>query len=224
MASSGTLPGLIGQKKGMVQVFDDNGNALPVTVVSLCKLVVTQIKTPANDGYSAIQIAYLPGKEKHIPKPEQGHFKKNNIGLFRHLKEFRVPAAELANFQVGQEIDPFALAPFAENDRINVQGKSIGKGFQGGTKMWHFSRGPMSHGSKSHRLPGSIGCRTTPGRVLKGKKMARNMGNEMVTTKHLRVVKFLPEQQVVLIHGSVPGVENGWLTLTPSRMVAKRPV
>ncbi|MGE0200009.1 MAG: 50S ribosomal protein L3 [Candidatus Melainabacteria bacterium] len=216
-----SFPGIIGKKRGMTQVFDENGSAVGVTVVELLPLVVTQVKTPENDGYAAIQVGYDDAKAKHLSKAEQKHLEKNGVALKRHLKEFRVDTAALANYKVGDIIDPVAEGSFllAENLLVDATGTSIGKGFQGGTKMWNHHRGLMSHGSKSHRLPGSIGAGTTPGRVFKGLKMARNMGNERVTTSNLSVVRVITENdlKVVLIKGSVPGVEGGTIFLRPKR-------
>lgn len=205
----------------MTQVFDEEGLAVPVTVIELLPLTVTQVKTGDNDGYTAVQVGYVEGKEKHLTRARQQHLKKNNLPLFRRLKEFRVSAEEVTGYNVGDVIDPVAEDSFlnAENLKVSVTGWSIGKGFQGGTKRWNWSRGPMSHGSKSHRLPGSIGAGTTPGRVYKGKKMAGNMGNERVTTRGLKVVRVIAEdnKKVLLVKGAVPGVEGGLLTIRPKR-------
>ncbi len=198
----------------MTQVFTEDGNAVPVTVVELLPLTVTQVKTMASDGYSAVQVGYWEDSEKHLTRPQQGHLKKNKLPNFRKLKEFRIPEGEEGNYQVGQTIELFGdNAPIADGIKISVTGKSIGKGFQGGTKRWGFGRGPMSHGSKSHRLPGSIGAGTTPGRVFKGVHMAGRMGNKQVTIKNLKVVRVLPDKNAVLVQGTVPGVEDGFLVL-----------
>ena len=211
-----SFPGLIGQKKGMTQVFNAEGDAVPVTVIELLTLVVSQVKTVEKDGYSAIQVAYTPAKEKHLSRAEQQHLKKNGLGLFRHLQEFRMSAEEAAGCKVGDEVALTGEASFLQDGAlVNVTGKSIGKGFQGGTKLWNFSRGPMSHGSKSHRLPGSIGAGTTPGRVFKGLHMAANMGNERVTTSKLEVIRVFPDKNVVLVKGAVPGYEGSFVTLRP---------
>ena len=215
-----SLPRCIGEKVGMTQVFEEDGIAVPVTVVKLHDLVVTQVKTEAKEGYNAIQVGYVEAKQKHLTKAQQGHFKgKTN---FRYLKEFRVDAADIEKFTVGEPLNLFEDGSFlTEGKQLDVTGKSIGKGFQGGTKKWGFGRGPMTHGSKSHRLPGSIGAGTTPGRVFKGTKMARQMGNEKITTQGLRLVKVYPDKKLVLIKGSVPGVEKGFLEIRPSDKKAK---
>lgn len=220
-----SFPRLIGRKRGMTQVFTEDGSAVPVTVVELLPLTVTQVKTVDNDGYSAIQFGYVPAKAKHLTKAQQQHLEKNGNPLMRKLKEVRLNAADLAAYKVGDVINPVGDGSFLnEGILINVTGKSIGKGFQGNTKRWNHHRGPMSHGSKSHRLPGSIGAGTTPGRVFKGLQMAGNMGNEQVTVKNLRVIRVIAEKNVVLIKGAVPGVEGGLVVLQakPERWNAPR--
>jgi large subunit ribosomal protein L3 len=204
----------VGQKIGMTQIFSEDGLAIPVSVIELSTLLIVQIKTQANDGYSALQVAYLPSKVKHLTKAEQGHFTKNGLPLFRHLMEIRMDEADLASYKVGDVLTNDALV---EGLLLDVTGKSIGKGFQGNTKRWKHSRGPMSHGSKSHRLPGSIGAGTTPGRVFKGLKMAGKMGNAQVTVKNLKLVRFIADKNIVLVQGAIPGCEGGYLTLKPKR-------
>ena len=164
--------GVIGKKLGMTQVFDEQGLAIPVTVLQVEPLTVTQVKTVDTDGYNAIQVGVEPAKEKHLTKAQIGHFAKKNLENFRYLQEFRVDDASA--YQVGQKIDLTVLENVA---KVDVTGKSIGKGFQGTVKRHNFSRGPMAHGSKNHREPGSIGAGTTPSRVIKGNRMAGNMGN-----------------------------------------------
>ncbi len=214
-----TFPGLIGQKHGMTQVFDDEGFAIPVTVLELLPLVVTQVKTKEKDGYTAVQVGYKDAKAKHLTRPEQKHLEKNGIALKRHLQEFRVSEAEIANYNVGDAIDPVGEGSFLLNEgqKVSATGKSIGKGFQGDIKRWNHSRGPMSHGSKSHRIPGSIGAGTTPGRVYKGKQMPNMMGNAKVTTTNLKVVRVIPEKNVVLVRGAVPGCDGNLLTIRAKR-------
>ena len=202
--------GVIGEKLGMTQVYDEQGLCIPVTVIKVDPLTVTQVKTVETDGYNAIQV--VPAKEKHLTKAQIGHFKKNNLENFRHLQEFRVDNP--ADYQVGQKID---LSVLNEISKVDVSGKSIGKGFQGTVKRHNFGRGPMGHGSKNHREPGSIGAGTTPGRVLKGKRMAGNMGNEKVTVSKLTVVKIVSDKNLLLVKGSVPGPEGKLVTVKPSR-------
>lgn len=198
----------------MTQVFLEDGSAVPVTVVELLPLTVTQVKTGKDDGYTAVQVGFWEGKEKHLPKARRQHLLKNNLPLFRKLKEFRVKAAEIEAFKVGDVIDPSFIVA---DQLVSVTGQSIGKGFQGVTKRWNHHRGPMSHGSKSHRLPGSIGAGTTPGRVFRGQNMAGKMGNEQVTVQNLKIIRNYAEKNVLLIKGAVPGVEGGILTIRPTR-------
>ncbi len=205
--------GIIGEKLGMTQIFDDKGLVIPVTVLKVEPLVVAQVKTKETDGYDAIQLAYCAGKEKHMTKAEMGHLKKNGIGAYRHLKEFRVDNP--GDYKVGQQITVEALTGV---EKVDVTAKSIGKGFQGTVKRWNFGRGPMAHGSKNHREPGSIGAGTTPGRVIKGKRMAGNMGNENVTIAKLKVVQIDAQNNLLLIKGSVPGPEGKYVTIKPSRV------
>lgn len=204
--------GVIGEKLGMTQVYNEEGLCIPVTVIKVDPLTVTQVKTVETDGYNAIQVGVIPAKEKHLTKAQIGHFKKNNLENFRHLQEFRVDNP--SEYQVGQKIDVSVLN---EISKVDVSGKSIGKGFQGTVKRHNFGRGPMGHGSKNHREPGSIGAGTTPGRVLKGKRMAGNMGNEKVTVSKLSVVKIVSDKNLLLVKGSVPGPEGKLVTIRPSR-------
>lgn len=222
MSSVNDKLGLIGEKAGMTQVFDENGLAQVVTVLELLPLVVTQIKTPERDGYASVQVGYQDAKAKHLTKAEQGVFNKNKLELKRHLQEFRVAPEALANYSIGQEVDIETL--YAAGEAIKVTGKSIGKGFQGTVRAHGFGRGPMSHGSKSHRLPGSIGAGTTPGRVRKGLKMAKRVGNKMVTTTNLKVVNVLNVQDktVMLVSGAVPGKPGSLLTVTAFKRVGQK--
>lgn len=203
----------------MTQVFAEDGSAVPVTVIELLPLTVTQVKTKATDGYTAVQVGYLESKEKHLTKPEQGHLKKNKLKLFRRLKEFRVKESDIANYEVGKVVEPDFLTAV---ERVNVTGRSIGKGFQGRIKLHHFGRGPMTHGSKSHRLPGSIGAGTTPGRVYKGLRMAAHMGDEQVTVENLKVVLVDKENNLLLIQGSVPGKNGATLLIRPRKILNQK--
>ena len=204
--------GVIGKKLGMTTIFDEQGLAIPVTVIKVDKTVVTQVKTVETDGYNAIQVGTVSAKEKHLTKAQIGHFKKNKLDNFRLLQEFRIDNPQ--DYTVGQEIE---LSVLEGTEKVDVTGKSIGKGFQGTVKRWNFSRGPMGHGSKNHRAPGSIGAGTTPSRVIKGKKMAGNMGNERVTIAKLKLVKIDSENSLILIKGSVPGPEGKLVTIKPSK-------
>ena len=204
--------GVIGKKLGMTQIFDEQGLAIPVTVIKVDETVVTQVKTVETDGYNAIQVGTVPAKEKHLTKAQLGHFKKNNLSNYRHLQEFRVENPQ--DYKVGDKIE---LSVLENVEKVDVTGKSIGKGFQGTVKRWNFGRGPMAHGSKNHREPGSIGAGTTPSRVIKGKRMAGNMGNERVTISKLKLVKIDSANNLVLVKGSVPGCEGRLVTIVPTR-------
>ncbi len=204
--------GVIGKKVGMTQVFNEEGLAVPVTVIKVDPIVVTQVKTVETDGYNAIQVGTVAAKEKHLTKAQIGHFAKNKLENFRHLQEFRVENPQ--DYTVGQQIE---LSVLNDVQKVDVTGTSIGKGFQGTVKRHNFSRGPMAHGSKNHREPGSIGAGTTPSRVIKGKRMAGNMGNERVTITKLKLVKVDSENSLILIKGSVPGCEGKLVTIVPSR-------
>lgn len=204
--------GVIGKKLGMTQIFDEQGLAIPVTVIKVDSIVVTQVKTVEKDGYNAIQVGTIAAKEKHLTKAQIGHFKKNELENFRYLQEFRIDNPQ--DYKVGQQIELSVLEGVA---KVDVTGVSIGKGFQGTVKRWNFSRGPMAHGSKNHRAPGSIGAGTTPSRVIKGKRMAGNMGNERVTVTKLKLVKVDSENSIVLVKGSVPGPEGKLVTIKPTR-------
>lgn len=203
----------MGEKLGMTQVFSEEGISIPVTVIKIAPATVAQIKTVEKDGYNAIQVGLVDAKAKHLTKAQQGHLTKNDLGLFRVLKEFRVE--DVSSFEIGQVLDVSVLADIA---KVDITGRSIGKGFQGTVKRHNFAVGPMSHGSKNHRSPGSIGAGTTPGRVYKGKKMAGNMGNENVTVTKLQVVKIDNEKNLLLVKGSVPGPEGKLVTVKPSRI------
>ncbi len=207
--------GILGTKLGMTQIFDqETGIAIPVTVIEAGTCTVTQIKTKETDGYSAIQIGYKEAKDKAINKPEQGHLKKANAPLLRHLKEYRLDDPN--QYELGQAIKADIFSP---GQMVDVSGTSAGKGFAGYQKRHNFKRGPMSHGSKNHRLPGSTGPGTTPGRIFPGKKMAGRMGAEKVTVRKLKVVSVDPEKNLLLVKGAVPGKPGGLLSITPAQWV-----
>ncbi|OGI02722.1 MAG: 50S ribosomal protein L3 [Candidatus Melainabacteria bacterium GWF2_37_15] len=198
----------------MTQIYDEDGLAIPVTVIKLEKLTVTQIKTKNNDGYNAIQVGFGEVKKRKLTKAELSHLEKNNLPAFKYLREFKVENPQ--EFKIGQEID---FSVWESVKKVDVTGKSIGKGFQGTVKLHNFSRGPMTHGSKNHREPGSIGAGTTPGRVIKGLKMAGQMGNKQVTVKKLTLVRIDKDKNLLLIKGSVPGPEGKMVAIMPSRTV-----
>lgn len=205
---------VLGKKLGMTQFFNQEGDAIPVTVIELAENIVTDIKTPAKHGYAAIQIGANIKKEKHLNKPKLGNLKKKSLPNLGFLKEFRVQPNELDSFKVGTPVDSSKI--LTPKELVDVSGTSIGKGFQGMVKLYQKKRGPRSHGSKSYRQPGSIGAHTFPGRVLPGKKMPSRMGNEKVTARNLKVVEFYKEKNIVLIKGAVPGVEGTLLTIRPA--------
>lgn len=209
--------GILGTKLGMTQVFDqESGKAIPVTVVQAGPCTITQIKTKATDGYNSIQLGFDEVKEKALNRPELGHLKKSEAAPLRHLQEFRVDSTDA--WQLGQEIKPDI---FAVGQIVDVVGTSIGRGFAGWQKRHNFKRGPMSHGSKNHREPGSTGAGTTPGRVFPGKRMAGRMGGQRVTIKKLEVVKVDADRNLILIKGSVPGKPGALLRIVPENKVGK---
>ncbi|MEB3327994.1 MAG: 50S ribosomal protein L3 [Candidatus Sericytochromatia bacterium] len=208
--------GLIGQKVGMTTIFDEEGRAIPVTVVQAGPCTVVQKKTVATDGYDAVQVGFGEAKESRLSGGEKGHFKKAGLKAARVLKEFRLSSD--ASFEVGAEIKADL---FSKGQVVDVTGTSIGKGFAGLQKRWNAGRGPMSHGSKFHRHPGSIGAGTTPSRVYKGRKMAGRMGAEQVTVKKLTVVGVDAERNLLLIKGGLPGAEGGILVVRPTVKVGK---
>ncbi|NEP19700.1 MAG: 50S ribosomal protein L3 [Leptolyngbya sp. SIO4C1] len=198
-------------------MFDESGNAIPVTVVQAGPCVVTQVKTAQTDGYSAIQIGYGEVAEKALSKPELGHLSKASAPALRHLREYRV--SDSGTFELGQAI---TADRFEAGQLVDVSGKSIGRGFAGYQRRHNFRRGPMAHGSKNHRLPGSTGAGTTPGRVYPGKRMAGRMGDERVTTRKLTVVKVDAERNLLLIKGSVPGKPGALLSVAPANIVGQK--
>jgi len=206
--------GILGTKLGMTQIFDDEGNAVPVTVIQAGPCVVTQVKTAQTDGYTAVQIGYANVSEKALTKPELGHLAKAGVTPVRHLKEYRLEKADA--YELGQSV---TAEQFEPGQLVDVTGTSIGRGFAGNQKRHNFHRGPMTHGSKSHRLPGSIGPGTTPGRVYPGKKMAGQLGNKQVTIRKLQVVKIDAENNLLVIKGTIPGKPGGLLSIAPANIV-----
>ena len=197
--------GILGRKLGMTRIFDGAGAAVPVTVIEAGPCPVTQVKTADTDGYNAVQIAMTPAKEKHTTKAMQGHFAKAGKGLFRHLREIRLSGAP--EQELGQEL---TVEIFAAGDTVKVTGTSMGKGYQGRMRRWNFAGSKDTHGcEKVHRNNGSIGNNTFPGHVFKGRKMAGHWGNETVTEMGLTIVDVRPEDNVILVKGSVPGPKNG---------------
>ncbi len=201
---------IMGRKVGMTQIFDEDGKAVPVTVVEAEPNVVVQIKNQENDGYEAIKIGFGSIKEKNVTKPIAGQFKKAGLTPKRVLKEVRVE--DISAYQVGSEIK---VDVFESGDVVDVTGKSKGKGFAGGVKRHNFARGSMGHGSKYHRRPGSLGAKG-PARVFKGRKMPGHMGGERVTVQALKIVRVYPEKNLILIRGAIPGPRKGLVLIKDS--------
>ena len=202
---------LIGKKVGMTQIFDEKGRVVPVTVIEAGPCVIAQVKSVETDGYNAIQLGFGDVKESKLNKPEKGHFAKANIAPKKHLREFRVDSVD--GITVGTEL---TVSEFAEGDKLDIQGTSKGKGFQGVIKRHGQHRGPMGHGSMYHRRQGSMGPTSTPGRVFKGKKLPGHMGRVTVTIQNLDVIKVDNDKNVVLVKGSVPGPKGAILKLKTS--------
>ncbi len=200
--------GIIGKKVGMTQIFDEKGNVIPVTVIEAGPCVVAQVKTTETDGYQAIQLGFGEIKSKHINKPEAGHFAKSKLENKKHLREFRLD--DISNFKVGDEVKADI---FATGEKVDIQGISKGKGFQGVIKRHGQHRGPMGHGSMYHRRPGSMGACATPSRVFKGKKLPGHMGRVTVTIQNLDVVCVDMDKNVILVKGSVPGAKGAILKI-----------
>jgi large subunit ribosomal protein L3 len=212
------MKGIIGKKVGMTQIFDDNGQVIPVTVIQAGPCYVTQVRTEDRDGYAAVQLGFeeLPPKKNgasRLNQPKQGHLKRNGLNLpdLRYLREFRVREIDV---QEGQKL---TADVFEKGERVDVVGTSKGRGFAGTVKRYHFNRQPKTHGqSDRERAPGSIGSTTTPGRVLKGQRMAGHMGSERVTIKNLEVVVVDAEKNMLAVRGSVPGAKGGILLIKHS--------
>jgi large subunit ribosomal protein L3 len=206
--------GLFAKKVGMTQVFDESGTIFPVTILKAGVCKISQIKSITTDGYNAVQIAYEEKKLDKLNKATRGHLKKIGDQGFNSFGEFRV--GDLSEFKLGQTLN---VGTFAKGQKIRVTGKSIGKGFAGNQKRHNFSRGPMTHGSKNHRLPGSIGAGSTPGRVYPGKKMAGRLGGQNVTLKNTEILYVNTEENILVIKGSVPGKKNTLLKIQPMKVV-----
>ncbi len=212
--------GILGTKLGMTQVFDEAGLAIPVTVIQAGPCPITQIKTRETDGYIAVQIGFGETRVKSLSKPELGHLAKSNSVPLRHLTEMRqyLPSEDYSAYELGQEVKADI---FEAGQIVDVTGTSIGKGFAGYQKRHNFARGPMSHGSKNHRAPGSTGAGTTPGRVYPGKRMAGRLGGTQVTIKKLTVVRVDLERNLILIKGAVPGKPGALVQIMPAKKVGR---
>ncbi|MGF0039560.1 50S ribosomal protein L3 [Peptoniphilaceae bacterium SGI.131] len=210
------MKGILGRKLGMTQLFDETGKVIPVTVVEAGPMVVTQLKTVETDGYNAVQVGYLELKEKHSNQPMKGHFAKANVELKKHVREFRVESTE--GYSLGQE---FKADIFSANDVVDVIGTSKGKGTQGAIKRHNYSRGPMGHGSKSHRVAGARSAGSFPARVFKGRKGSGKMGHDRVTVQNLTVVRVDVEKNLLLVKGAIPGPKGGLVTIKEAKKVSK---
>ena len=200
--------GILGTKLGMTQIFDESGLAIPVTIIKAGPCRITQIKTLETDGYSAVQIGYSEIQSKLLTKPKLGHLQKAGIPPLKYLKEYRIQSSTGELLGATISVNSFNLG-----DKVSVTGKTIGKGFAGTVKRHNFTRGPMTHGSKNHREPGSIGMGTTPGRVYPGKKMAGRLGGKQTTIKNLQVVLINPENNLLVIKGAIPGKLGNLLSI-----------
>jgi len=199
--------GILGRKIGMTQVFAENGDVIAVTVIEATPNVVLQKKTVESDGYEAIQVGFVDKKQSRVVKAEKGHAEKANTSPKRFIKEFR--GADLAAYEVGQEVK---VDIFAEGDVVDVTGTSKGKGFQGSIKRHNQSRGPMAHGSRYHRGPGSMGA-VDGARVFKAKKLPGRMGGEQITVQNLEIVKVDTERNLLLVKGNIPGAKKSYVTI-----------
>lgn len=219
--------GLLGKKLGMTHVYDEYGRRQAVTAVEAGPCTVLELREAKRHGYRAVQLGFEPMKEARVSKPKLGQFKKAGSGAFRYVREFRLPApaasdrtaegADGGEWKVGQQV---TVELFKQHELVDVTGISIGKGFQGGMKRWHWRGGSQTHGSMSHRAPGSIGSTTTPGRVWKGHHLPGHMGADRVTLQNVRIAQLDPEHNLLLIEGSVPGGEHGLVFI---RRSMKRP-
>jgi large subunit ribosomal protein L3 len=209
------MKGIIGKKVGMTQIFDDNGNVIPVTVIQAGPCFVTQIRSDENDGYAAVQLGYGETKAQRLTKGQLGHLKRNNLPALRYLREFRLKNGDV-DVQEGQELKADV---FATGDRVDIIGTSKGRGFAGTIKRHHFHRQPKTHGqSDRERAPGSVGATTTPGRTYKGQRMAGRMGGDRVTAENLEVVVVDVARNLLAFRGSVPGANDGIVMIKPARV------
>lgn len=200
--------GILGKKLGMTGVFTPDGKFVPVTVIEAGPCVVTQIKTRDTDGYDALQLGFDGKRKDRVNKPLQGHFEKSGDKCFRFLKEF--PVENPADYSLGQEL---TVEMFKAGERVDVVGTSKGRGFSGTIKRHGFHRGPMTHGSRNIRRPGSIGCSAWPSKVIKGKKMPGQYGNDRKTIRNLEIVDVRTQENVLLVKGAIPGAESGLVAI-----------
>ncbi len=206
--------GLLGRKVGMMRIFTDDGDSIPVTVLDVSNNRVAQIKTPETDGYTAVQVAFGHRRASRVNKAAAGHFAKAGVEAGTFLKEFHIDAAKAAELKAGDVI-PASL--FEVGQKIDVQGVSIGKGYAGVIKRYNFASGRATHGnSRSHNVPGSIGMAQDPGRVFPGKRMTGHMGDVTCTTQNLVIARIDAERQLLMIKGAVPGAKNGQVIVSPA--------
>ena len=210
--------GILGKKLGMSQFFDDQGRAIPVTLIEAGPCRITQLKTSDIDGYAAVQIGFGDTREKLINKPSKGHLTKSGELLLKHLREYRVEGLE--GLELGAAI---TVGSFEAGQKVDVSGDTMGRGFSGYQKRHGFSRGPMSHGSKNHREPGSTGAGTTPGRIYPGKRMAGRYGGKKRTTRGLTILKVDSNRNLLVVKGSVPGKPGALLNIRPAKRVGSKP-
>ena len=209
--------GILGKKLGMSQFFDDEGRSIPVTLIEAGPCRITQLKSEASDGYTAVQLGFGEIREKLVNKPARGHLARSGEESLRHLREYRVDGVD--GLELGAQI---TVASFEAGQKVDVSGDTIGRGFAGYQKRHGFSRGPMSHGSKNHREPGSTGAGTTPGRVYPGKRMAGRYGGKQITTRGLTVLKVDTEHNLLVVKGSVPGKPGALLDIRPAKRVGSK--
>ncbi|GGI19489.1 MAG: 50S ribosomal protein L3 [Oxalicibacterium faecigallinarum] len=206
--------GLLGRKVGMMRIFTDDGDSIPVTVLDVSNNRVTQIKTPDTDGYSAVQVAFGSRRASRVNKAAAGHFAKAGVEAGTMLKEFRIAADAASELKVG---DVLPVSLFEVGQKVDVQGVSIGKGYAGTIKRYNFASGRQTHGnSRSHNVPGSIGMAQDPGRVFPGKRMTGHLGDVTCTTQNLEIARIDAERQLLLVKGAVPGAKNGQVVVSPA--------
>jgi len=209
--------GILGKKLGMSQFFDPEGRSIPVTLIEAGPCRITQVKSEATDGYTAVQVGFGEVREKLVNRPARGHLAKSGEELLRHLREYRISSVD--GLELGSEI---TVAAFEAGQKVDVSGDTMGRGFAGYQKRHGFSRGPMTHGSKNHREPGSTGAGTTPGRVYPGKRMAGRYGGKQTTTRGLVILKVDAERNLLVVKGSVPGKPGSLLDIRPAKRVGSK--
>ena len=214
------LKGIIGRKKGMTQIFSEDGRAVPATIIETPPCRIVQVKTPETDGYSALQLGMGATTQKRIGLPRTGHLKKAGVDPMRRLREFRVDSTE--GYEAGAEVKVDSV--FSEGDRVDVRGTSKGKGFAGTVKRHNFAISDMTHGGMSKRRPGSIGQCADPSRVFKGKRMSGQMGNKKVTVRNLEIVRIDAENGYFLVKGAVPGPVNGEIVISKTKKGFRAPM